>query len=97
MGSPDQRAVFDDFGTKDMNDLDTAGYETYSEYRLYEINIRSVIANILKWLGCNGSILNFLNLLGPDICLTEQVSHCIADIPETVPCGCNVTYILVGT
>ena len=48
MGSPDQRAVFDDFGTKDMNDLDTAGYETYSEYRLYYINIRSVIANILK-------------------------------------------------
>ena len=62
MGSPDQRAVFDDFGTKDMNDLATAGYETYSEYRLYEINIRSVIANIIKMTGLYRFDSEFLEL-----------------------------------
>ena len=32
IGSPDNRAVFDDFGTTDMGNLDTAGYESYHEY-----------------------------------------------------------------
>jgi curved DNA-binding protein CbpA len=32
VGSPDKRAVFDDFGTTDMTSEDSAGFQDYAEY-----------------------------------------------------------------